>query len=73
MHTCVNCERSVLPTKVFSVGWFFFWLLIGAGVGAVAYLIYFLVKQTRDCPLCREDVYVLKRQRDPDDPPWYLR
>ncbi len=57
MITCANCDRPVMPTKAFSVGWFVFWFLF-AGIGAIGYLIYFMVKPARECPICRADIYV---------------
>lgn len=56
MLTCAICQKQVIPTKPFAVGWFLFWILF-TGVGALGYLIYFAARASVQCPVCRNDVY----------------
>ena len=64
MLTCASCEKQVIPTKAFALGWFMFWLLF-AGVGAIGYLIYFAARSSTQCPVCGNDVYGRVRPEAP--------
>ena len=48
---CNLCKRQVNATKKFSWVWFLIWALC-FGVGAIVYLIYFLLKPNNKCPIC---------------------
>ena len=57
MITCAGCQREVIPTKAFRWEWFLLWLLVG-GIGGICYLLYFMGKSPRECPMCGVDVYM---------------
>ena len=51
MKYCNKCKREVEPTKEFSWAWFLLGLIC-FGVGAIAYLLYYLALKPRDrCPI----------------------
>ena len=50
---CAGCHRFMMPVKTFSWGWF----LLGGGL---PYLLYFVGKSARECPVCELDVYMGK-------------
>lgn len=57
---CNSCGKDVMPTKKFN--WFIFILgFVTFGIISFIYLIYYMTKDNKVCPVCGDNVYGEKK------------